>query len=241
MNLSERSLNSYDALKLSAMLWMSIDHVGYYLITDEEIWRLIGRLAMPIFCFLVGYNRHYRFSSHVFWVAVAISCVDIARGHYYQQNILWTILVIRALLAHMPERFWNSYIPGVILGCYLWFIPTIVFVDYGTLALLWALLGYHVSRTPDRMGIITAYAASALLLTVFMTWDAFTHHTLYGICAIIALCVLTAKLMLFRITPWHTRPNCQWAALWLSNNALTYYGVHVALLMGIGSWLGISP
>lgn len=223
------------------MLWMSIDHVGYYLITDEEIWRLIGRLAMPIFCFLIGYNRNYRFSSHVFWVAVAISCVDIAREHYYHQNILWTILVIRVLLSRLPTHLWSADALSVIVLCYLFFIPINLLFDYSTLALLWALLGYHVRHAPLRMGVITAYAASALLLTLFMIWDFFTMHTLYGVLTTIALTLLTARLMQFRLTPWNSSPQLSNAAIWLSDNALTYYGVHVALLMGIGSWLGISP
>lgn len=241
MSPAGRRLNSYDALKLSAMLWMSIDHIGYFLVTDEEVWRLAGRLAMPIFCFLGGYNRQYRFSSHILWVAIAISVVDITRGHFYQQNILWTMLAIRALLGHTPESLWTRFPALPIIGCVLWFIPTNLIADYGTLGLLWALLGAQVAQYPRRYGIITAYAASALALTLFVTWDVFVTHVSYGIVATLALTLMTARLMRFELTPWQTRPGYETAALWLSRHALSYYGIHLIVVMGIGMALGITP
>ena len=40
-------------LKLIAIITMIIDHVGYVLFREYEIFRIIGRISFPIFCFLL--------------------------------------------------------------------------------------------------------------------------------------------------------------------------------------------
>lgn len=42
------------ALKILAMIFMLLDHIGFLLFPDIEILRFIGRLAFPIFAFQVG-------------------------------------------------------------------------------------------------------------------------------------------------------------------------------------------
>ncbi len=41
-------------LKLIACLSMLIDHIGYVLFPDVQLFRIIGRIAMPIFAFFIG-------------------------------------------------------------------------------------------------------------------------------------------------------------------------------------------
>ena len=41
-------------LKILAMLFMTVDHVGAFLMPQYEILRYIGRLAMPIFAFMIA-------------------------------------------------------------------------------------------------------------------------------------------------------------------------------------------
>lgn len=52
--------NFYDYLKVFAIITMIIDHIGYYLFPEYSVFRLIGRIAFPIFLFLVGFNQNYQ-------------------------------------------------------------------------------------------------------------------------------------------------------------------------------------
>ena len=46
-------------LKFLAMLTMTIDHIGMLLLPQYRILRIIGRLAMPIYAFMIAEGCHY--------------------------------------------------------------------------------------------------------------------------------------------------------------------------------------
>ena len=50
-------------LKIIAMICMTVDHVGFILFPKQEIFRIIGRLAFPIFAYMIAegcrYTRNY--------------------------------------------------------------------------------------------------------------------------------------------------------------------------------------
>lgn len=99
------SLNS-NQLKLIALLAMTIDHVGLYLLPQYTIFRIIGRLAFPIFAFMVGESCRYtnhpgRYLSTVFSIGVGYQIFCIITMQSLHQNILITfslsIILIYAL------------------------------------------------------------------------------------------------------------------------------------------------
>lgn len=53
METKQQGLFNNFTLKMIAIISMLIDHVGYVLFPNELIFRAIGRIAFPIFCFLV--------------------------------------------------------------------------------------------------------------------------------------------------------------------------------------------
>ena len=46
-------------LKLIAMLTMTIDHIGVILLPQYRFLRIIGRLSMPIYAFMIAEGCHY--------------------------------------------------------------------------------------------------------------------------------------------------------------------------------------
>ena len=90
-------------LKLFACLSMLIDHVGLVLFPDIEAFRLIGRLAMPIFAFFIGegclHTRNRRaYFLRVFILGIVCQAVYIAEaaingGNGFYLNILLTFSV----------------------------------------------------------------------------------------------------------------------------------------------------
>lgn len=63
------------ALKLIGVVTMTIDHIGYILFPNLAVLRIIGRLAYPIFAYLIAegctYSRHKAKSSSPSW---ALAC-----------------------------------------------------------------------------------------------------------------------------------------------------------------------
>ena len=52
------SLRSFD-LKLLALLFMLIDHIGAYFPAAPEWFRWLGRIAFPLFRFCLVWSYHY--------------------------------------------------------------------------------------------------------------------------------------------------------------------------------------
>ena len=67
-------------IKVVAAALMVIDHIGYIFFPDMLIWRLIGRLSMPLFAY--GIAKGYEYSRQkgtlwkYFWKLILFSAVS---------------------------------------------------------------------------------------------------------------------------------------------------------------------
>ena len=91
-------------LKLFAAVVMLIDHIGAYIFTDQMLLRIIGRLAMPVFVWLVAEGCRHTHSMRSYALrlalaaAVAEPCVDFVRNGSFAmdwsgQSIMLTLLL----------------------------------------------------------------------------------------------------------------------------------------------------
>ena len=105
------------ALKLLAMITMTLDHTGAILFPSNEILRLVGRLSFPIYCFLLSEGfvhtssrKRYLFRMGL-WGVISEPVFDLAfRGNLWvpnHQNVFFTLffgLCSLCLLTHFEKE-----------------------------------------------------------------------------------------------------------------------------------------
>lgn len=143
-------LNSFQ-LKWIAIITMVIDHVGAILYPQEILFRVIGRIAFPIFCFLIveGFFHTRDVGRYMLrlggFALISEVPYDLAfRGkvlEMYNQNVFFT-LVLGVFLMYLLEK--STQFPvraGAILLVMV--IAEILHTDYGSVGILLILLYYR--------------------------------------------------------------------------------------------------
>lgn len=135
-----------DWLKLAAIVFISVDHFGYFFVDDAGWWNAVGRLAAPIFFFLMGFAETRTIP--IRWIALGLILTGLDG-----LNNEWTDMAPNILLSFALIR-WAR--PGVqsLLQSYQWLafagLLTLLlavvpisgsWVDYGAEGWLWALFG----------------------------------------------------------------------------------------------------
>lgn len=103
---------SGSTLKLIGCLLMAIDHVGYHLFPEIQILRIIGRLSMPIFAYLIADGCYYTKNKLKHFLLIFISGlifligVKIFDGYWYF-NIFtqFSISVLYIYLVQFLQKF----------------------------------------------------------------------------------------------------------------------------------------
>ena len=169
-------------LKIIAMAAMLIDHVGRQLLPQWTWMTVVGRLAFPIFAYMIAEGCHYTLHKARYLLMVACLAV-ICQGAYFfttgslYQNVLVTFtLSIGSIFA--MERFLRK--PDVASGAVLAVIMVGVValctvlprltngefaIDYGMVGVL---LPVSVRFAPGKWGKLTCAAVMLALLAVTM-------------------------------------------------------------------------
>ncbi len=99
---------SGNELKLAALIAMTIDHIGMILFPDTTWLRVIGRIAMPIFAFMIAEGCYYTRSrlKHfltIFGVGVLCQVVRLLFVGDYYQSILITFSMSTGIIYLLQE------------------------------------------------------------------------------------------------------------------------------------------
>lgn len=111
-------------LKVIAVISMLIDHVGAVLFPDILPFRIIGRLAFPIYCFLLVEGARYTRDMKKYMVRMGIFALiselpfDLAFYHqsFYlgHQNVFFTLLIGLIMIKGLEHSFHDMEVPDVI-------------------------------------------------------------------------------------------------------------------------------
>lgn len=147
-------LTSYDLLKALALVLMITDHVGHHFYPDEMWFRVLGRLCVPIWFFLIGYARTDAIPPRILIGGAVVTLSGLVSGQYlFPLDILFTIALIRKTRNGCAIRATQS--PQNLRGWFLLLlfaaVPTGMLFEYGTAGMLFALQGFIV-RNREAFG-----------------------------------------------------------------------------------------
>ncbi len=152
-----KELTSYDLLKTLAIVLTIVDHVGYFFYPDDMWFRVWGRFCLPIWFFLIGYANTTKVPKS-FWVGGSVLVVSamIAGEYLLPLNILFTMAFLRMYRAGVVRH--SVATPEALRGMFLilFFLsfPTAILVEYGSIAMLFVLVGYmarHREKVYERI------------------------------------------------------------------------------------------
>lgn len=168
-------------LKLLAILLMTVDHIGAYLLPQYPILRIIGRLAMPIFAFMIAEGCYYtrnrtRYLLTIAAFAAVCQIVEYIFQHSLMQCILVTFSLSIALIyavdyASQKKSFLSLCLAGGVFAavCYICVflpgdLPVSGFrVDYGFCGVLLPVFIY-MGRTKEEKLMLCACGLAVLAM-----------------------------------------------------------------------------
>ncbi len=202
-----RDVTSYDLLKTLAVIFMIIDHVGYYFYGEENAYRIVGRGCAFILFFLIGYARTRELQTRL-WIGFFI----LEAGHFtaglpiFPVNILISFLLIRftidKLMGHViakPAIFW-----AVNLGLLLFALPSLLVVDYGTEGMSIAMLGWIIRQHQSGNPLATqdkAYAQGLCAAINYIFWETVSFGFNQGEMVVLSLLIIPILFMLMFFRP----------------------------------------
>ena len=199
-----RELTSYDLLKAFAVIIMVVDHVGYYFFPDQMWYRSIGRIGFPIWFFLIGHARGRDLPLKLWGGAAILVAANAVTGMYiFPMNALVTIIAIRLLLDPYI-RLSMMNIQGMVafsVALFVLIMPTNMFTEYGTEALIMAVFGYlvrHREGVKDAAQILPAYMLFAVLGFLAMQAMIFKFSQPQWMFTITGTMVVMAALFIFK-------------------------------------------
>lgn len=154
-----RRFLSGNVLKCIAMVTMFMDHIGLLLFPDYRIFRIIGRLAFPIYCFLlvegaVHTSNPKRYLGRLFLFALVSEIpFNLAIGgtiwYPAAQNVLFTLILgLLAILFLKGHKLEGKQEPIFISGIWLLLVLVLVLLaefartDYGAGGVILILIFY---------------------------------------------------------------------------------------------------
>lgn len=168
-------------LKIIALITMMIDHYGAIFQNGIDIYRVIGRLAFPIYCFLLveGYFHTRNVKKYgirlLLFALISELPFDLAfynNLEFKHQNIFFTLfigLVTMYLLDNMEK--YNLKKPMIIIAAAL--ISTFLFVDYSFVGIVYILAFYFTKQFSNRERL---YKVGLILLVTNLLFSSITQQ-----------------------------------------------------------------
>jgi TraX protein len=227
-----QNLNSHDLLKFVAIILMIIDHVGYYLFPDHLWFRVIGRMCIPIWFFLIGYSRPKEFSWVLIYIGTALTLFKyLTIGDSVPLNIFFTLSITRAFILFLEQK----EISNLELAFYtsilvLWTFPTIFMFEYGPIGALFSLAAFYQKKNTHRE---TTYILWTIALMNFLVVQSSIFSFSYvQVTALILGCSLVIiALNFYNFKKFYIINPLSNVIRYIGRNAIYIYPLHIIIFI----------
>ena len=215
-----------DVAKIFALIAMTADHAPKVLALPGIINDTLGRMAFPLFAFLIIQNYC---RTHAFWkyavrlgiFGVMTSLIVIPFDGTFK-NVLFTFLWGLTFLAateHICRRIrsfvWQAYwLSGILLAL----MPLILMSDYGLCGFSFLLALYAYRSLPNRINTVAVFLTAAFL-------------NISGIVPV-AVTLITVAGLIYRVRLQGGSRLIRWWGFY------AYYPLHLVILYAIRTWCG---
>lgn len=198
-------LLSGNVLKIIAAVAMLIDHAGFLFFPQISLLRIIGRLAYPVFAFMIAegcrYTRnrlHYFLS--VFVLGVICQVVYTIAGDGGRMNILITFSISTALICllqnarELDGMHWTLLFLAAVAAAYL--LQDYIWVDYGFWGIMTPVLASVFQfRRGSRFALLDRHVVHVGMLSIGLLMLAYSlgDIQIYALLAVPVLLLYSGK------------------------------------------------
>ncbi len=243
-----KDLTSYDLIKTFAILTMICDHIGYYLHPGDITYRVIGRLCVPIWFFLIGYAKSRDLGWKIWGGLVIMQLANVFAGlSFFPLDILATMIFLRLVIDRVMTAALksDSTLWAITTMAAFIILPSYSAFEYGTLSLPLAMFGYLV-RNKDNLKephkIVLQFFVFTYILFVGVQTVLFGLHDFQAMALAVGSFVVMSTLMVFqpvsfpRLTEILPRPVVLFLQF-TGRHTLLIYVIHLLIFKGTAPFL----
>lgn len=173
-------------LKIVAMVSMLLDHMGLLFFPDAEIFRILGRIAFPIFAYMIAEGCRYtknraKYLGMIGGMAIVFQIVYFVAMQSLYQGILVTFSLAIILIYSIDgivrsKKLWVRLASVVVLASVVAFVvvlPRVLSntdfaIDYGVWGILLPILVYLMPSRPWQIGAASVFLLVRVLYYLFI-------------------------------------------------------------------------
>lgn len=154
-------------IEIIAMVSMLIDHIGIVFFPDEPFFRVLGRLAFPLYAWGIVQGYFYtrnlqNYQKRLLWLAV-LSQIPFMFVAGFKLNVIFTFLLCIFILKLLDSKWKERYSLIILIAMFTQF-----FSDYGAYAILLVLIfkyfkGYNIAAAHVLLDFVFAFLFGWLL------------------------------------------------------------------------------
>lgn len=208
---------------------MLIDHVGYLIFPQYIILRIIGRISFPIFAYFIYIGAKHTKNINKYFFKMLIAGLLMMIPTYVVGEVIWgnimitfsaSIGLIILIKKYAKDDNLKSLFYIVLYVLFLFYINSIITIDYGMIGILLPALAYifddEKNKTPVNIPAFCAFAVGLLILSFSVG-----YVQIYSLFSLFLILSYTGKI----------------GKLNLKNFFYWFYPVHYVILLGISKLL----